>query len=63
MAGFKEKDSNLEYRPQINNFMSYYHPCYFRKFEFSRGQLEVIFRAALYFRNNLIIELGEMPLF
>lgn len=62
MAGFKEAGTGLEYRPLINNYMSYYAPCYFRKFQFTQGQMEVIFRAAIWIRQNQIIELGELPL-
>lgn len=62
MAGFKEEGSALEYAPMINNYMSYYFPCYMKGFAFTPGQLEVIFRAAIWFRQNQIIELGEVPL-
>jgi hypothetical protein len=62
MAGFREEDTNLEYKPIINNYMSYFHPCYMKKFVFTPRQLEVIFKAAIWFRQNQIIELGEMPL-
>jgi hypothetical protein len=62
MAGFREEGTELEYKPIINNYMSYFHPCYMRKFMFTPRQLEVIFRSAIWFRPNQIIELGEMPL-
>jgi hypothetical protein len=62
MAGFREEGTDLEYKPIINNYMSYFHPCYMKKFVFTPRQLEVIFQAAIWFRHNQIIELGEVPL-
>jgi hypothetical protein len=63
MKGWKEAGSNLEYNPLINNFMSYYAPCYMRGFSFTPGQLDVMFNAAVQVRSNQIVELGEMPEF
>ncbi len=63
MADFREAGTGLEYRPMVNNYMSYFYPCYMKKFAFTPGQLDVIFRAAIWFRQNQIIELGEIPLF
>lgn len=62
MGGFKEKNSQLEYRPIINNYMSYYPPCYMRPFKFTEGQLDVIFNAAVKVRHNQIIGVAEFPL-
>lgn len=63
MKGLKEQGTGLEYHPLINNYMSYYPPCYMRKFYFTPGQLDVLFFAAVHVRPNQIIELGEMPEF
>ncbi|MCW5920960.1 MAG: hypothetical protein KIS77_01355 [Saprospiraceae bacterium] len=63
MKGLKEEGSGLEYRPHINNFMSYYAPCYMRRFAFTQGQLDVMFNAAVQVRGNQIVELGEVPEF
>ncbi|MEZ4965935.1 MAG: M43 family zinc metalloprotease [Saprospiraceae bacterium] len=63
MKGLKEAGTGLEYHPMINNYMSYYAPCYMRKFYFTPGQLDVIFYAAVHIRPNQIIELGEVPEF
>lgn len=45
MEGFFDKDS-VEYRPMINNFMSYYKPCYMKPYQFSEGQFDVIYNAS-----------------
>ncbi len=63
MKGLREEDTGREYRPSVNNYMSYYSPCYFRKFTFSQGQLDVMFQAAIGIRRNQIIDLGEVPEF
>jgi Pregnancy-associated plasma protein-A len=63
MEGFREQDTGLEYHPMINNYMSYYSPCYMTRFRFSRGQLEVILNAAARIRHNQIVGLSEFPLF
>jgi hypothetical protein len=62
MQGFKEIGTGLEYQPMINNYMSYYHPCFMRRFKFTKGQLEVILNAAFKVRHNQIIALAEFPL-
>ncbi|NOT37494.1 MAG: hypothetical protein HOP11_08960 [Saprospiraceae bacterium] len=62
MAGHKESETGLEYNPIINNYMSYYNPCYMKKFKFTPGQVDMIFRTAIWIRQNQIIELGELPL-
>ena len=63
MKGFKESGSGLEYRPMIDNYMSYYNHCYYRPFRFSQGQLDVMLNAAIQIRHNQIVLLAEMPLF
>lgn len=63
MKGLKEAGSNLEYNPLIHNYMSYYAPCYMRRFSFTPGQLDVMFNAAVQVRSNQIVELGEVPEF
>lgn len=63
MKGLKEAQSGLEYKPLINNFMSYYAPCFMRRFFFTPGQLDVMFNAAVQVRSNQIVELGEVPEF
>ncbi len=45
MEGFFDSDS-IEYRPMINNFMSYYKPCYMKPYRFSEGQFDVIYNAS-----------------
>lgn len=62
MEGLKEQGSGREYRPQINNLMSYYYPCYMKEFTFTKGQNEVILNAAVKVRHNQIIALAEFPL-
>jgi hypothetical protein len=62
MQGLKEKGTGLEYYPMIQNYMSYYNPCYMRPYRFSRGQLEVILNAAVKVRHNQVIGLSEFPL-
>jgi Pregnancy-associated plasma protein-A len=62
MDGLREPETDLMYHPMINNYMSYYYPCYMRKYLFSRGQLEVILNAAVKVRRNQIIGLAEFPL-
>lgn len=54
MMGFVDVEGN-EYKPQINNFMTYYKPCYLTKYEFSQGQYDVVRMAALSdYRNKFI---------
>jgi hypothetical protein len=40
-------DNGKEYKPLIDNFMSYYKPCYLREYSFSRQQLEFMRAAAM----------------
>jgi len=35
-----------DYKPMLNNFMSYYKPCYLQQYEFTQGQIEVLNIAA-----------------
>lgn len=39
-------DAGIEYKPIIENYMSYYKPCYLREFSFTHQQLEVMMVAA-----------------
>jgi Pregnancy-associated plasma protein-A len=63
MEGLKEPETGLEYRPMIQNYMSYYSPCYMREFRFSQGQLSVILNAAVKVRHNQVVGLAEFPLY
>ncbi len=45
MVGFKDENGN-EFKPLIENYMSYYKPCYLREYSFTKGQIEVIHMAA-----------------
>mgnify|MGYP000324305355 CR=1 FL=1 len=45
MEGFFD-EGGKEYHPMINNFMSYYKPCYMKPYRFSDGQYDVIYNAA-----------------
>ena len=40
-------ESGQYYSPLINNYMSYYKPCYLKEYSFTQGQIEVIKMAAL----------------
>ena len=40
MKGFMYNDN--EYKPLINNYMSYYKPCYLKEYNFTSGQVEMI---------------------
>lgn len=54
MMGFIDMKGN-EYKPQINNFMTYYKPCYLTKYSFTDGQSKVLRTAALSeYRNKFI---------
>lgn len=45
MEGYFD-ENEVEYNPMINNFMSYYKPCYMKPYQFSAGQYDVIYNAA-----------------
>ena len=45
MVGFKDENGN-EFKPLIENYMSYYKPCYLREYSFTMGQIDVIHMAA-----------------
>jgi len=56
MEGFFD-DNGGEYKPMINNYMSYYKPCYMKPYKFSNGQLDVVYKAAKSkLRKDFIIE-------
>ena len=56
MIGYTD-DNGYEYKPMINNYMSYYYPCYRRAFAFTEEQYIVMRTAALSgIRNDLIQE-------
>ncbi len=42
MIGNIDQESGFKYLPLIQNFMSYYKPCYLKKYEFTPNQLEHI---------------------
>ena len=46
MVGYTDTDTNLNYAPLINNYMSYYKPCFMKQYTFTPMQLEVIRAAA-----------------
>jgi hypothetical protein len=56
MADFREPVTGLMYRPMINNFMSYYKPCYLRAYYFTQGQLDMIRTSAMHFRPAIVIK-------
>ena len=41
MIGWKDENGN-EFKPLITNYMSYYKPCYLKKYDFTEGQIEVV---------------------
>jgi len=48
-------EKGQEYKPLIDNYMSYYKPCYLREYSFSQQQLELMRAAALSnIRSNFI---------
>ena len=56
MEGYFD-DQGAEYKPMINNFMSYYKPCYMKPYQFSEGQYDIIYNAAKSdIRKKFIIE-------
>ena len=42
----KRDEDNNEYEPIINNYMSYYKPCYMKPYLFTDGQYDVIYNAS-----------------
>lgn len=46
MIGNIHKPSGKAFGPIINNFMSYYKPCYMKEYVFTKGQLDVLFAGA-----------------
>lgn len=46
MVGYKDLDEQVDYAPLINNYMSYYKPCFMKSYTFTPQQLEVIRTAA-----------------
>jgi len=56
MMGYTDANG-YEYKPMINNYMSYYYPCYRKAFAFTEEQYIVMRTAALSdIRNYMIIE-------
>ena len=49
MIGFKDENEN-EYKPILENYMSYYKPCYLKKYSFTKDQ-EMVMKLA-----------GELPI-
>lgn len=45
MSGYANSEGFV-YKPKLNNYMTYYKPCYLTEYEFSKGQLEVLNYAA-----------------
>ncbi len=54
MFGLKDRNGN-EYKPMINNYMSYYSPCYLKPFAFTQEQLAVMRQGALSSRRSFLI--------
>ena len=46
MLGYRDAEQGAEYHPLINNYMSYYKPCYLKSYSFSPMQLALIHTAA-----------------
>ena len=46
MIGYTDNETKVDYTPIINNYMSYYKPCFMRQYTFTPMQLEVIRAAA-----------------
>jgi len=46
MLGHRDVEQGAEYHPLINNYMSYYKPCYLKTYSFSPMQLALIHTAA-----------------
>lgn len=57
MFGLKDKEGNF-YKPLINNYMSYYKPCYLKEYEFTKEQMTMMYQAALSPRRRFLISLG-----
>ncbi len=52
MNGLKDENGN-DYKPLIENYMSYYKPCYMKPYSFTDGQVAVMRQAAVSeFRNH-----------
>ena len=50
-----QNDDGYDYKPMIENYMSYYKPCYLKEFKFTPGQIEVMqVAAALPMRSKFI---------
>lgn len=47
MIGLEDPETGVAYSPQINNYMSYYRPCYLKAYEFTPGQVEFLKMAAM----------------
>jgi Pregnancy-associated plasma protein-A len=46
MQDFKDSKTGQAWKPQINNYMSYYKPCYLKPYTFSAGQLKFLAHSA-----------------
>jgi len=46
MIGYRDAGEDVDYTPLINNYMSYYKPCFTKEYTFTPMQLEVIRAAA-----------------
>jgi len=46
MVGYKDLDEKVNYKPLINNYMSYYKPCFMTAYTFTPQQIEVMRMAA-----------------
>lgn len=56
MIGYND-ENGYEYKPMIENYMSYYSPCYLKPFSFTQEQNMIMHTAALSdIRNHLIIK-------
>ncbi|MFZ1496708.1 MAG: M43 family zinc metalloprotease, partial [Saprospiraceae bacterium] len=47
MKDLVEKNTEIEFKPLIANYMSYYNNCYMKKYSFTNEQNKVIFAAAM----------------
>lgn len=43
---YLKNDAGIPYKPQVENYMSYYKPCYLKDFKFTPGQVAVMKAAA-----------------
>lgn len=46
MVGYIDPETGVAYKPDVNNYMAYYRPCYLTEYEFTRGQIEFLKTAA-----------------